>query len=131
MIFRKLDFSMMDGFGFFRPSFKFLLREARLFILLFLLLTVVPVTEGETHANAIKTLPETVFVKGDSREILLVLEEKIGNQKALEKAKEKLGVLDEKQTRLIANLCERVKNSGKTAGADISLLLVSVLIILS
>lgn len=122
---------MTDRFHFFGPSYKFLLREARLFILLFLLLTVVPVTGGETHANAIKTLPETVFVKGDSREILLVLEEKIGNQKALEKAKEKLGVLDEKQTRLIANLCERAKNSGRTAGADISLLLVSVLIILS
>ena len=90
-----------------------------------------PVTKGETDTNALKTLPEAVYVKRDSMEILLVLEEKIGNQKALEKVREKLGSLDEKQTRLIANLCERVQNSGRTAGADISLLLVSILIILS
>ena len=130
MIFRKLHFTVMDRSGFFCPSFKLFLKKASLSILLCLLLAV-PVTKGETHANALETLPEAVFVKRDSMEILLVLEGKIGNQKALEKVREKLGSLDEKQTRLIANLCERVQNSGRTAGADISLLLVSILIILS
>jgi hypothetical protein len=129
-IFRKIEFAVMGSFRFPFPSSKFFVRGVLLFILLVFFLKV-PVAKGETHANAVETLHEAVSVKADAREILLVLEGKIGNHKALEKVKEKLGALDEKQTRLIANLCERVKTSGRTAGADISLLLVSVLVILS
>ena len=100
-------------------------------LLLFVLAFNLPVTKGAIHGSVVETPLEAVSGKAEVHQILLVLEEKIRNPKALERAKEKLDALGEKQTRLIGNLCKRVKGSGGSAGADVSLLLMSILIILS
>ncbi len=63
--------------------------------------------------------------------ILSVLENKIEDQKLLEKAKEKLLTLSERQTRLMASLSERIAQEGDTTGGDIAFLLITALITLS
>lgn len=63
--------------------------------------------------------------------ILSFLEIKISDQKLLEKAKDKLITLNERQTKLIASLSDRVANQGNTTGADIAFLLMMALIVLS
>ena len=74
-------------------------------------------------------VPNTVSEK-DQLKILSLLKQKTGDQQLLEKAREKLLSLDEKQTRLITSLSERIKD-GQTAGDDVAYLLIAVLIILS
>lgn len=63
--------------------------------------------------------------------ILSILENKMGDHKISEKAKEKLSTLSDEQTRLIISLSEVIANDGQTAGADIAFLLIMILIILS
>jgi hypothetical protein len=62
--------------------------------------------------------------------ILTVLENKIEDQKLLEKTKEKLLALSDGQTRLIASLSDRATQEGNSAGASIAFLLMTVLITL-
>jgi hypothetical protein len=62
--------------------------------------------------------------------ILLVLEDKMGDQQLLERAKDKLFTLSEGQIRLIASLCDRVVKEGNKTAGDISFLLITVLITL-
>lgn len=63
--------------------------------------------------------------------ILSVLENKMRDQQLLEKAKDKLFTLSDRQTRLIASLSDRIANEGNTAGADIAFLLITALIVFS
>ena len=67
----------------------------------------------------------------DTLKILSVLENKMRDRKLLEKVRDKLNTLDDRQTRLIASLSDRIAYEEKTAGADIAFLLITVLIILS
>ena len=62
--------------------------------------------------------------------ILTALENKIENPQLLERTREKLQSLSERQTRLIASLSDRVIKEGNSAGASIALLLMTVLITL-
>ena len=63
--------------------------------------------------------------------ILSVLENKMGDQKLLEKAKGKVFILSDRQISLISSLSERIVSDGHTTGADFAFLLIMVLIVLS
>ena len=63
--------------------------------------------------------------------IMPVLESRVDDQKLLEKAKDKLAIMDEAEIRLIASLCERISLDRGTPDADIAFLLVTALIVLS
>jgi hypothetical protein len=64
-------------------------------------------------------------------EILWVLEKKTGDQKLLEKAKEKLFTLRDSQLFLITSLSDQIAREGDKPGGDIAFLLIVALIILS
>ena len=66
----------------------------------------------------------------DVSKILSVFENRIEDQQLLERTKDKLLTLDQRQLRLIASLSERVANEGNTAGSDIAFLLMTALITL-
>jgi len=66
----------------------------------------------------------------DVSKILLVLEDRIEDQQLLEKTKDKLLTLDQRQIRLIASLSDRVAKEGNTTGSDIAFLLMTALITL-
>lgn len=61
--------------------------------------------------------------------ILPVLESRIGDQKLVEKAKDKLTAMNDADIHLIASLCERINRGSHDA--DIAFLLVTALIVLS
>jgi hypothetical protein len=63
--------------------------------------------------------------------ILTVLKNEIGDQQLLEKAKDKLSTLSDRQMLLLASLSDRITNGGNTAGADIAFLWITILIVLS
>lgn len=69
--------------------------------------------------------------EADRFKVLSVLENRMGDRKLIEKAKDKLFTLSGKQTRLIAALSERITNAEETAGTDIVFLLIIALIVLS
>jgi hypothetical protein len=77
--------------------------------------------------------PRARYVMGfsaDVSKILSVFENRIGDQELLERTKDKLLTLDQRQLRLIASLSERVVKEGNTAGSDIAFLLMTALITL-
>jgi len=63
--------------------------------------------------------------------ILSFLENKVSDHESLQKAKDKLVTLNERQTRLIASLSDRIADKGNTTGGDIAFLLIMALIVLS
>ncbi len=69
--------------------------------------------------------------EADVIKILSVLEKKIGDQKSLEKAKEKLFTLKDPQFFLVTSLSEQIAREGDKPGVDFAFLLITVLIILS
>ena len=69
-------------------------------------------------------------VSADVSKILSVFENRIEDQQLLERTKDKLLALDQRQLRLIASLSERVAKGGNTAGSDIAFLLMTALITL-
>lgn len=75
---------------------------------------------------------ETVINReAEMSKILSVLENRIGSQKMIEKAKDRLFTFSDAQTQLMASLADRIANKGNTAGGDIAFLLITALIILS
>jgi hypothetical protein len=66
----------------------------------------------------------------DVSKILLVLENRIEDQQLLEKTRDKLLTLNDRQIRLIASLSDRVHTEGNTTGSDIAFLLMTALITL-
>ena len=63
--------------------------------------------------------------------VLQALEMKIGNQKSLEKAKDKLLKLKDPQLFLVTSLSEQIGKERDKPGVDIAILLITALIILS
>lgn len=63
--------------------------------------------------------------------IILVLDHQRVDKKLLEKAKDKLLTLNERQILLISSLCEKISYDGQTTRTDIAFLLISALIVLS
>jgi hypothetical protein len=69
-------------------------------------------------------------VSADVSKILSVFENRIEDQRSLDRTRDKLLALDQRQLRLIASLSERVTKEGNTAGSDIAFLLMTALITL-
>ena len=69
--------------------------------------------------------------KQDVLAIVTVLEDRIGDDRLLQKAEEKLSTMSGQEIRLMASLCERIPAESITASADVAFLLITVLIILS
>jgi len=63
--------------------------------------------------------------------IIGILESRIKNHHLPEKAKNKLAAMNVEEIRLVTSLCDRMAGSGDTAGADLALMLVTALIVLS
>ena len=80
---------------------------------------------GEPHSYTILTR------EADMSKILSVLENRIGSQRLMEKATERLSTFNDAQTRLMASLADRIVNEGNTAEGDIAFLLITALIIFS
>ena len=69
--------------------------------------------------------------KDDISKILSVLEKKTGDQKLVEKAKDKLSTLSGGEIQLISSLCGQISHDSYSAGADIAFLLITTLIVFS
>jgi hypothetical protein len=63
--------------------------------------------------------------------IIGALESRIKNHHLPEKAKKKLAAMNDQEFRLVKSLCDRMSETGDTAGADFVLLLVTAVIVLS
>lgn len=63
--------------------------------------------------------------------IVEILESRIKNHQLPEKAKNKLVAMNDEEIRLVASLCDRMAGEGNTAGADLALMLVTAMIVLS
>ena len=63
--------------------------------------------------------------------IIGILESRIKNRRLPEKAKNKLAAMNAEEIRLVTSLCDRMAGGGDTAGADLALMLVTALIVLS
>ena len=76
--------------------------------------------------------PYTALTReADMSKILSVLEDRIGSQKLIEKAKDRLFTFSDEKTRLMSDVADRIAREGNTAGGDIAFLLITALIILS
>jgi hypothetical protein len=63
--------------------------------------------------------------------IIGIIESRIKNRRLPEKAKHKLAAMNVEELRLVTSLCDRMAGGGDTAGADLALMLVTALIVLS
>jgi hypothetical protein len=71
------------------------------------------------------------LVKKEMPKIIPVLEEKIGDRKLVEKSKEKISGMGDREIRLISALCERIPAEESSVSGDIAFFLVTALIVLS
>ena len=69
--------------------------------------------------------------RADVIKILSVLENRTGDKKTLEKARDKLLNLSDRQFSLLASLSQRIAKEGNKAGTEMAFLLMTVLITLS
>lgn len=102
-------------------------------VLLFISAVLFPaVAEAKTG----RTDTNTFFIKetrrqADEKRILSLLEDRIGDRRLIEKAKNKLSSMSSEEVGLISSLCERVSSGGGSTSADIAFLLVTALFVLS
>lgn len=105
--------------------------RALLFLMTFAFL---PTNGTPAFGAAIAPKPATVREAGHNSEIskiLPVLEDKIRDRKLLEKSKDKIYNMDDREVRLVAALCEKISYEGETVSSDIAFFLVTALIVLS
>jgi hypothetical protein len=85
---------------------------------------------GATTAPKLPMVRETAH-NGEIYKILPVLEDKIHDRKLLEKSKEKIYSMGDREVRLVAALCEKISDERETVSSDIAFFLVTALIVLS
>lgn len=102
-----------------------------LFILSIMILSFPRPSMAVARLDSPKASYHLINRKDDISKILSVLEKKTGDQKLVEKAKDKLSTLSGGEIRLISSLCERISEDSYSAGADIAFLLITTLIIFS
>jgi hypothetical protein len=78
--------------------------------------------QGPSHEN---------LMKKEMPKILPVLEERMADKRLVEKSKEKLYGMGDREIRLISALCERIPREDSSVGGDIAFFFVSALIVLS
>jgi preprotein translocase subunit SecG len=91
-------------------------------------LAIAAVTGATAVSNSNASHPS--IHRADVSKIVAVLENKIEDQSSLEKTKKKLLTLNDRQTRLIASLSDRVTQKENSTGSDIAFLLMMALITL-
>ena len=74
---------------------------------------------------------DEIHKKSDVSTVMSVLKTKTDDQKLLDKAREKLSAMNDKELRLLVSLCDRIRSKGDTAGADIAFCLITTMLILS
>jgi len=94
---------------------------------------------GSASATAAVTPTSAAFsgpvVAGSSdrvkRKVLSVLESRIGDRTVLERAADKLGIMEGRRLRILSSLCDRISADPGAVGADIAFSLMTVMIVLS
>ncbi len=85
---------------------------------------------GATTAPKLSMAPEAAH-NGEIYKILPVLEDKIHDRRLLEKSKEKVYSMGDREVRLVAALCEKISDEKESVSTDIAFFLVTALIVLS
>jgi hypothetical protein len=81
---------------------------------------------GDIHNGYVETIDLDTISK-----ILSVLEIRSSDRKIIDKAAEKLSVMNKRDIQLISSLCDRISADVGTTGADIAFSLITVMIVLS
>lgn len=87
--------------------------------------------QGDVEKSVIRGIRGHHAPSPEMLKVLLVLEARAEDGRLMEKAKQKLATLDEKDLRLMASLCDRIEARGNDAGADIAFLMTAMLVVLS
>ena len=90
-----------------------------------------PEGAAPTHTRVRDTRSSPERADRDLSGIIGILESRIKNHRLPEKAKSKLAAMSDEDIRFVTALCDRMAGSGDTAGADLALMLVTALIVLS
>jgi hypothetical protein len=69
--------------------------------------------------------------RAELRKVLSVVEHRTKDGKVLERMREKLSAMSDRNLRLAASLCERIAHDDDSAGADFAFSIVTALIVLS
>jgi len=102
------------------------------FLAIFAIFTVQPPLAESGISTPKEVSPSYKMIREeDQYRILGVLENKMGAKKLSVKAKEKILALDERQTRLIISLYNRIEENDHAAGAEFAYLLIIALILFS
>jgi hypothetical protein len=103
--------------------------------LIFVLICALHLARGSTACEAASVQKQPAVrepaLNVEMLKILPVLENKIENRKLLEKSKEKIFAMNNRELHLVAALCEKISDEKETVSSDIAFLLVSALIVLS
>jgi len=94
------------------------------------LLTLLLAVTGEAVEQRAAASHEIVL-KTEMPKIMPVLEYKIGSGKLLDRSKDKLSLMDDREIKLIGALCEKISGEKSSVSSDIAFLLVTALIVLS
>jgi hypothetical protein len=84
--------------------------------------------------TAVPFLPRTgqeFAHRADLRKVLSVVEHRTKDEKVLERMRDKLSSLGDRELHLAASLCERIARDDDSAGADFAFSIVTALIVLS
>ena len=111
-------------------SFKKAMIWLPLFVCLLTIATV-PVSLGYQPAGTFNEEPEEITGENAISKIVSTLAIRNPDRKVLDKAAEKLYVMNNRDLRLIASLCDRISAADVTAGADIAFSLITAMIVLS
>lgn len=69
--------------------------------------------------------------RAELRKVLSVVEHRTKDGKVLDKMREKLAAMSDRELRLAASLCERIARDDESAGSDIAFSIVMALVVLS
>jgi hypothetical protein len=111
------------------------IRTGALFILFVMTLAVAGVSPAAglsgTAAPFLPRAGQELAHRADLRKVLLVVEHRTKDEKVLEKMRDKLATLGDRELHLAASLCERIARDDDNAGADFAFSIVMALIVLS
>ena len=86
-----------------------------------------PAPSGSRHAG--QSAPE--HPDRDIARVVTILESRIGDAGLPGEAKTKLASMGDEDYRLVSSLCDRIAGAGNRAGADVALVLVTALIVMT
>lgn len=84
-----------------------------------------------TAASFLPKPDQAIGHRGDLQKVLSVVEHRTKDGKVMEKMREKLSTLGDRELHLAASLCERIARDDDSARSDIAFSIVTALIVLS